>query len=178
MGERKDVDMSAQLESLMRRHERPLVRYAARITGDVERARDVVQDTFTRLLSTRRRPENNHVAQWLFAVCRNRALDVLRKEKRMSRLSEEQIAIQADGDPAPPAVAQRREEVSSLMTAVADLPDMQQEVVRLKFQNGFTYRQIAEITGRSASNVGFLLHSALKTIRRKLQVRPGAVGTA
>ncbi len=168
----------AQLGALMERYERPLVRYAARITHDVERARDVVQDTFVRLLSTERAPQDNHVAQWLFAVCRNRALDVIRKEKRMSTMSDSFADAQSSGEAAPPAAAEKRETYDRAVDALADLPDVQQEVVRLKFQNGFTYRQIAEITGRSASNVGFLLHTALKTIRGKLDARPGAAGTA
>jgi len=172
------TDGGAWLGTLMARYERPLVRYATRITRDVDRARDVVQDTFLKLLSTARAPRDNHVAQWLFAVCRNRALDVIRKEKRMSTMSDAFADAQAAREGDPPAAAERRETYGRAVDALADLPDVQQEVVRLKFQNGFTYRQIAEITGRSASNVGFLLHTALTTLRRKLEARPGHPGQA
>jgi RNA polymerase sigma-70 factor (ECF subfamily) len=48
------------------------------------------------------------------------------------------------------------------------LPDNQQEVIRLKVQNGLSYREISEVTGLSVSNVGFLLHKGIKTIREKM----------
>ena len=65
---------------------------------------------------------------------------------------------------------QERESVSQAMQALATLITDQQEVVRLKFQNGFSYRQIAEITGLSVGNVGFLIHTAIKNVRRKLGI--------
>ena len=165
-----DVNSSDGLRSLMDRYERPLVRYAAGITHDVERARDVVQDTFLRLLKTDRRPDEDHLAQWLFTVCRNRALDVLRKEKRMHTLSDTYTDSAAAGGPSPAVVASDRETLGRLGTILATLPERQQEVVRLKFQNDFSYRQIAGITGLSVSNVGFLIHSAINTLRKQLQV--------
>ncbi|KPK83963.1 MAG: hypothetical protein AMJ81_06880 [Phycisphaerae bacterium SM23_33] len=177
MGGQQAPEVGQWLESLMRRHERPLTRYAARITGDVERARDVVQETFLRLLSANH-PGDDHLAQWLFTVCRNRALDVARKEHRMSPLTEAQARSQSSREAAPPAAAQRRETLGRTLQALQALPPNQQEVVRLKFQNGFSYRQIAAITGLSASNVGFLIHTAIRTIRQKLQAATGPAGGA
>jgi len=43
----------------------------------------------------------------------------------------------------------------------------QQEVIRLKFQNGFSYREISRITSLSSGNVGFLIHTAITTLRRE-----------
>ncbi|HVW37914.1 MAG TPA: sigma factor, partial [Pirellulales bacterium] len=58
------------LRSVVARYEGPLVRYAARITGDAERARDVVQDTFLRLCEQDRAELDGRLAQWLYTVCR------------------------------------------------------------------------------------------------------------
>ena len=167
-----DAKTNDWLQSAMDQYERPLVRYAARITRDVERARDVVQDTFLRLLKSERGPEENHLAQWLFTVCRNRAFDVIRKEKRMSTLSDAYTDSAASGDPGPEVIASDRETLGRLGKILVTLPDRQQEVIRLKFQSDFSYRQIAGITGLSASNVGFLIHSAIKSLRT--QLRAGA----
>jgi RNA polymerase sigma-70 factor (ECF subfamily) len=52
---------------------------------------------------------------------------------------------------------------------LATLSENQQEVVRLKFQSGLSYREISEITDLSVTNVGFLLHTALKKIRERLE---------
>src|SRR4051794_2063666 len=73
------------------RYEGPLTLYAARLLGDPDAARDVVQEAFLRLCAQDRAAVEPHLAEWLFTVCRNRALDVLRKESRMTHLSEEQV---------------------------------------------------------------------------------------
>ena len=69
----------------------------------------------------------------------------------------------------PPAgPAEREDDYASVLAVLEDLPDNQQEVVRLKFQHGMSYKQISQVTGLSVTNVGFLLHVALKALRRRL----------
>jgi RNA polymerase sigma-70 factor (ECF subfamily) len=51
---------------------------------------------------------------------------------------------------------------------LARLPESQQEVIRLKFQHQMSYREISRITGQSESNVGFLIHRGIKSIREML----------
>jgi RNA polymerase sigma factor (sigma-70 family) len=48
------------------------------------------------------------------------------------------------------------------------LPENQQEVVRLKFQNGMSYKEIASVTELTVTNVGFLLHRAINTLRARI----------
>jgi RNA polymerase sigma-70 factor (ECF subfamily) len=154
------------------RYAAPLIRYATQITGDLEQARDVVQDTFVRLCTEERGRVNAHLAQWLFTVCRNRALDVQRKENRMRPASKAEMSSQASCDPSPATQAERHEATSEVLDLLAKLPRNQQEVVRLKFQNGLSYREISQITNLTVSNVGFLIHTAIKTIRQQLKTRP------
>jgi len=153
------------------RYAGPLTRYATLITGDLEQARDVVQDTFVRLCAEKPGCVNAHLAQWLFTVCRNRALDVRRKESRRKPLSEVEMNWQAGSDPSPAEHAEQRETASELLGLLAQLPQNQQEVVRLKFQNGLSYQEISKITNLTVSNVGFLIHTAIKTIRQQLKIK-------
>jgi RNA polymerase sigma-70 factor (ECF subfamily) len=67
------------LAAVVAEYEGRLVRYSARITGDVERGRDVAQETFLRLCRDPEIARSDHLAQWLFTVCRRLALDVVRK---------------------------------------------------------------------------------------------------
>jgi RNA polymerase sigma-70 factor (ECF subfamily) len=150
------------------RYERPLTLYAARLLGDADAARDVVQETFLRLCSQDRSGIEPRLAEWLFTVCRNRALDVLRKESRMTRLSDEQVHRCLSPDPGPPDVAQRRELARRVLGLLDNLPPNQKEVIRLKFQNGFSYQEISRISGHSVSNVGFLIHAGMKTLRSRM----------
>jgi len=161
----KDTDWIA---SALEEYESPLTRYAAYILRDVERAREVVQDTFLKLCRQNRSRLQDHLAQWLYSVCRNRALDVLRKEKRMTALGEAQLTLPAQG-PGILSAMEMDEQVSDVMAILNTLPANQQEVIRLKFHGELSYLEISQITKLSVSNVGFLIHTGLKTIREKSQ---------
>ena len=143
----------------------PLLRYATRLLGDRERASDVVQDTFVRLMAQPAGAINGHAVEWLFTVCRHRALDVLRKEGRMSRFEDGQVERVTTTEPRPGRSLEEAETHETLLRLIDRLPPNQQEVIRLKFQNGFSYQEIARITQLSMGNVGFLIHTAVARLR-------------
>jgi RNA polymerase sigma-70 factor (ECF subfamily) len=148
-------------------HEGALLRYALRLTGDCETARDVVQETFLRLLHAERGAVDGHVGPWLFRVCRQRALDLVRKEQRMPRSATAEIDVCESRDSSPDEQIERRDDCAGILELLAALSANQQEVVRLKFQAGLSYRQISEVTGLSVTNVGFLLHTAIARLRER-----------
>jgi RNA polymerase sigma-70 factor (ECF subfamily) len=162
------TDRSEFIREALARYESPLLRYAHAITGNMESARDVVQDTFVRLCDTPPDELQGHLAQWLFTVCRNRAIDHQRKESRMTPLLDEQLAARETPDPSPAVQAERREAAEAVLNWLDLLPKNQREVVRLKFQGQLSYEEIATVTSLSVSNVGFLLHSAIRTLRARM----------
>jgi RNA polymerase sigma-70 factor (ECF subfamily) len=164
----------AFVREAIRQHERPLLRYVIHLLGDHDRARDVVQDTFVKLCRQPVATVDGHVAEWLFTVARHAALDALRKEGRMSRFAEGQAERLVAAEPTPAAQTENRESCQQALALLPRLPANQQEVVRLKFQEGFSYKEIAAITRLTSGNVGFLLHTALATLRREM-TRPSAV---
>ena len=148
----------------MDRYEGPLTIYVARLLGDVDRARDVVQDTFLKLWQADREQVDGHLVKWLYTVCRNRALDVRRKEHRMTTLENKHVdSLTGGADKAAPGTSD-----GNVQLLVTRLPDRQQEAVRLKFQGGLSYREIAEVMDTTVNNVGVLLHTAIKSIRAQL----------
>jgi RNA polymerase sigma factor (sigma-70 family) len=166
-------DASSLVQAAVERHQAPLLRYATRLLGgDAERARDVVQDTFVRLMAQPPAEVGGHVAEWLFTVCRNRCLDVLRKEGRMKRFEEGQVERLTAAEPLPGRTLERAEQHAAVLRLVGQLPRNQQEVVRLKFQNGFSYQEISRITSLSVGNVGFILHTAIKALRSGMTALP------
>ena len=168
MGDNGRADSRAWVLAALEAYEAPLMRYAARLTGDVERARDVVQDTFIRLCAQPQAVLEGREREWLFTVCRNRALDVRRKEQRMTPMAAE-VECRECSAPSPPAALERDEESGQVLRLVEALPENQQEVIRLKFEAGLSYREIAGVTGLSVSNVGFLIHTGLKALREKMR---------
>jgi RNA polymerase sigma-70 factor (ECF subfamily) len=161
------------VRSAVARFEGPLTLYAARLLGNADTARDVVQETFLRLCVQDRAVVEPRMAEWLFTVCRNRALDVLRKESRMSQLSDKQVHHCLSPDPGPLDTALVSDSAGRVLQLLERLPASQREALRLKFQNGFSYREISRISGHSESNVGYLIHVGLKTLRGLLQVEDG-----
>jgi len=162
-----------ELTALLDRFERPLVRYAQSITGDLESARDVVQETFIKLVrggmnsSSEGGDKARHTEAWLFTVTRNRALDHQRKFSRIipMPITEDRPCAA----PGPAAVLEQQESASALFRLLDALSPNQREVIRLKFQNDLSYREIAEVTRLSVTNVGFLLHTGLKKLRELLR---------
>jgi RNA polymerase sigma-70 factor (ECF subfamily) len=172
------------LTALLERYERPLVRYAMSIVGDLESARDVVQETFIRWVQ---RPPNDECRMtndengairhssfppteaWLFTVTRHRALDVLRKNRRIvpMTLPDDRPCTA----PGPDAALASRDTERSLLALLDALTPNQREVIRLKFQNDLSYREIAQVTQLTETNVGFLLHTGLKKLRALLAER-------
>ncbi len=158
------------IDAALRRFETPLVLYAAKICGDAERARDAVQDTFLELCAADRAAVEPRMAAWLFSVCRNKALDVRRKDSKMSTSGD--VSSERPGQEPDPSIALLAEEQQvRVLTLVERLPAKQQEVLRLKFQGGLSYKEIAAVTGDSVGNVGFLLHVALRALRERLSVK-------
>ena len=68
----------------------------------------------------------------------------------------------------PSAAMERQEAATGLMSQISKFPDRQQEVLRLKFNAGLSYKEIAEVTGLTSSNVGFILHTAIAKLRQSL----------
>ncbi len=96
----------------------------------------------------------------------------------MTQLSEEQVLVRTSDDPGPADIIERRESSAQILGLLESLPKNQREVIRLKFQNGFSYQEIARISGHSVGNVGYLIHMGLKTIRGQLADGPAAKAQA
>jgi RNA polymerase sigma factor (sigma-70 family) len=166
---------TAFLERLIAQQQTPLLRYATRLLRDPDRARDVVQDTFVKLLAEPPAAIDGHAVEWLFTVCRHRALDVLRKEGPMLTFDPADDTRSVSTEPRPGRALEEAETQAAVLHSIERLPANLQEVVRLKFQHGFSYKEIARITGRSVTNVGFLIHTAVTRLRAELASpnRPG-----
>ncbi len=170
---------AVHLRSLLDRYERPLVRYAQSIVGDLESARDVAQETFIKFVETGGprsdgpgEPDPRHVESWLFTVTRNRAIDCQRKQSRIVPMNPLDHEHRSSDEPGPAAVMESRELAGSLFHLLDSLSDNQREVIRLKFQNDLSYKEIADVTRLSVTNVGFLLHTGLKKLRALLDEQP------
>ena len=169
MKDENEISESEWMRSMVEAHAADINRYATSILYDPDTARDVVQDVFLRLWKEPRDKVESHVRLWLFHVCRNRALEIRRKGKRMKKLEDTDLEQTLSDNLGPEHVAERKDSLEQILEMTQSLPENQREVVRLKFQNGMSYREIADVTEFTVSNVGFLLHTAIKTLRARVE---------
>jgi RNA polymerase sigma factor (sigma-70 family) len=146
------------------RHEQGLLRFAARMLGDEDAARDAVQHAFLRLCSQPVEGLNGRVGPWLFAVCRHYAIDAIRKRGNASA-GDVAAADCCDRAPDPAASAERADLYQSLNRLVDQLPVAQREAVSL-WAEGMSYREIAEATDATEGNVRVIVHRAIQRLRQ------------
>lgn len=166
----------------LEQYEGRLLRYAQRLLGDLDQARDVVQFVFLRLCDESPAAIGERLAQWLYTVCRNRALDVLRANGREGMATRVAVDRAADhGSTAsiiePPSreidpadSAEQSELHACLRLLVERLPPSQREAIDL-WAEGFTYVEISRIVQRHEGHIRVLVHRGLKTLREHPQVR-------
>lgn len=139
-----------------------LVRFLHRKVWDVERARDLAQETFTRAL--RQQPDNPRA--WLFRVASNLARDearlVVRRKRHLVLLRGEAERAEAAA-PTPAAELEAAERRERLRQALERVGERDREVLLL-WDAGMSYPEIAAETGLSAGAVGTTLARA----RRRL----------
>ena len=160
--------------AMLRDYEAPLTRFATRLLGDQDAARDVVQFTFLRLCdrsgSAPGDNSDNHTARWLYTVCRNKAIDVMRLRRRTEHLAEAESPACMSREPDPATAAEREDLAGQLSDAIDRLPPNQRETVLL-WAEGFSYREIAKMTDRSEVNIRVLVHRALQGLRNNPAVQ-------
>ena len=164
-----DKNTTDEREELVHRalieFESALIGYAASIVKDEDRAKDVVQDTFIKLYEQDPEKVKGSLKAWLFTVCRNRCFDIIRKEKRMINVEDDQLTVIRDAGDDPSRAAERADEHSNVIKFLDRLPENQREVIRLKFEGDMSYKEISQVTQLSVSNVGFLIHAGIKRLR-------------
>ncbi len=157
------------LETL-ERYEGRLLRFATRLMGDEDAARDAVQHAFLQLCDPAAQPRRKDVGPWLFAVCRNYAVDALRKRKTMSADNHAEIDDCRGQEPDPAVAAEQTDLYRSINRLVDRLPMPHREAITL-WCEGFDYRQIAKMTGTAEVNVRVRVHRGLKQLREHPLVR-------
>src|SRR2546425_745994 len=160
------------IEALFAALESPLLSYALRLLGDRALAEDAVQDAFMKL--------HEHFAEvreprrWLYRTVHNQALNHRRQAGKIVPLEQPADDAShaandtADPQPLPDEQIARWEGIGLVRLSLETLDDRSREVIRLKFNEGLSYREISVRTGLKVGHVGYLLHHALKDIADEL----------
>jgi RNA polymerase sigma-70 factor (ECF subfamily) len=161
----------AAYRELVTRYATPAVNFVFRFVRDRALAEDLAQEGFLRVyqrLSTYD-PERKF-SSWFFQVLRNITIDHLRVNRlptaSLDELAEEgneRAAVDRQGA-SPEDVAGQGELASAVSAALARLRPEYREVVVLRYQEGLTHPEIAEILGMPSGTVKTYLHRARKEL--------------
>lgn len=157
------------IEALFAALESPLLSYGMRLVGDRARAEDIVQEAFMKLHA--QSGDVREPRRWLYRTVHNLALNQLRAGKKvvaMIPLEEGENEQAPDPEPLPDEQIVRWEGIGLVRLSLGALDARSREVVHLKFDEGLSYKEIAERTALTVGHVGYLLHHALKTIAAEL----------
>ena len=160
------------IEELFAALESPLLGYALHYTGGPGLAEDVVQEAFMKLHAQFESVEKPR--QWLYRTVHNLALNQRREAQKTIPLEpaveNENPSATETADPAllPDEQIIRLEGIGLVRLSLEALDERSRELVKLKFNDELSYKDIAARTGLTAGNVGFILHHALKTIAAEL----------
>lgn len=168
-------ELAVSLTELFFVLEIPLLRFAQQVTHDEESAQDIVQDAFYRL--HQRWEQVKQPRPWLYRTVHNLAIDHYRRHKKVvhldpdlqqnTTLGQSTMPNPAETDSPglmPDEALEQLERIGLCRCFLEAMEEPAQSVVRLKFEENLSYRQIADNTGLSISNVGYILHHALKTL--------------
>lgn len=163
-------------ERLLRRHRGPLYTFATRMLGDPQRAEDVAQETFLRIVRGAADWEARaRFATWMYTIARNLCADASRREKvrrgpdgQASGAAEPGVEDLSGDDPSPERAAESSRLRPLLLRALAALPEEQREVFVLREQAGLPFREIAQVAGINENTAKSRMRYALEGLRRAL----------
>ncbi len=155
---------------LVRRHTPALARYAVRLLGSPDVADDVLAESFSRAyrhLASCRDPARFRT--WVFRIVTNRCKSYL------GRRRPDTVSL----DDAPPAVARsdpgldldRREAMAAVESALAELTAQRREAFVMKYVEGMSYEEMAEITGERIPTLKMRVHRAREALVGLLRER-------
>jgi RNA polymerase sigma-70 factor (ECF subfamily) len=160
------------IQGLFTALEAPLLNYALRLSGERGLAEDLVQEAFMKLHE--QFEEVREPRRWLYRTVHNLALNQRRDSANIIRLNPSRedgdppATETADPQPLPDEQIIRLEGIGLVRLSLETLDERSRELIRLKFTEDLSYKQISERTGLKTGHVGYLLHHALKAIADEL----------
>jgi len=151
---------------LFRLHYQPLVRMAFCITGSMDAAHDMAQESFVRLLRVNIPHREGSFKAYLSTIAYRLAL---KERKRESARQSLESADVVDGGPSPVDEAIRDQTERVIFRVMQSLPVEQREIIALRFFGGHSYEEIARIAGVPIGTVKSRIFTAVRNCREKLR---------
>ena len=147
-----------------------LYRFALRLLGSEDEAKDLIQEVLIKVWSKRNQIDQLQNAEaWCMRITKNMAIDQL-KSKRVQLtggLTEYQEAGYGTTD-TPLHEMERHDAMQRIDLMIAELPEKQREAMHLRYVEGYSYKEISDIMGVDINQVKVNIFRARRTIKEKL----------
>ena len=155
---------------LVERYYRPLFSYLFRLTdGDRATAEDLLQDTFTRLLTRRSYVAGRPLKPWVYAIATNLVRDQRRQLARRGATEDVDCAADvADAEDASEALV-RSEDERAIRAAIGSLGVEQRAAIVLRYYQGLSLSEIAQALGVPVGTVKSRLSIGTRRLRELLK---------
>jgi RNA polymerase sigma-70 factor (ECF subfamily) len=154
------------------RHSGAAFSLAYRMTGNRNRAEDVVQEAFLSLWRSNARYDRarGSVRTWVLGIVHNRAIDALRRSvgHDQRRASDEGLEERFEAKERTDVEVARRDEAREVRTALETLPAEQQKVIELAYFGGFTHTEIATMLETPVGTIKGRMRLGLEKMRNQL----------
>lgn len=145
-----------------------LYRFAFRLLGNSEEAKDVVQETMIKVWNGRDLAEVQNMEAWCMRITKNLSLDKLRSKQHKSTDSITEGFEVRQNDLSPHDKTELKESMKRIDELMSQLPDKQRQVMHLRDVEGHSYNEICEILELDMSQVKVNLFRARNAVREKL----------
>lgn len=147
-----------------------LYRFALKMLGDADEARDVVQEVFIKVWNKREEMhELENMEAWCMRVTRNLSLDKLKSKKRKLTDSLDQTMEISMGDAFTPYKdAEMSDAMKKVGQYIAALPEKQKQIIQLRDVEGYSYNEICDILEIDLNQVKVNLFRARQAVRNNL----------
>jgi RNA polymerase sigma-70 factor (ECF subfamily) len=163
----REYDAQA-LAEIYDRYSGAIYRYLYRYLGDAAQAEDLTSEVFLRLLqvlNTSRAPRDR-LRGWLYRVAHNLAMDLFRQQSRHAALALDEELVAEGGSPV--TEVEKHQSQQQLRVAIGQLTPEQQQVILLRFGEGFKIAEVSRLMDKSEGAVKILQHRAIKRLRKLL----------
>lgn len=139
-----------------------IYRFILKNIGDEEKAKDIVQDTYLKLWQKIDEVNGEKVKSYLFTTAYHTMIDYIRRDSRITGIEQADFSHHKTYE----TYSDAREIID---LAVSKLPEIQRTVVLLRDYEGYSYNDIAEVTGLSETQVKVYIYRARVALKEFLK---------